>query len=258
MTLHYRAISDVTGVELGPLPSTGELPVWNQPLGASHRAGSPAFPLLVPPQALPRLSGRYARRGKRALDIGLSAVAIVLAAPVLVVLALALWIEGGRPFYAQERLGMNGRRFRMWKLRTMVQDAETQLERCLERDPVLRAEWELTQKLKNDPRVTTVGRLLRKSSMDELPQVYNVLKGDMSIVGPRPMLPEQMPLYRNPQAYLGIRPGLTGLWQVTARNEESFDLRAVLDLRYAQRLSLGQDLRIIGATFGAVWRATGY
>ncbi|MCB1405716.1 MAG: sugar transferase [Rhodobacteraceae bacterium] len=258
MTLHYRALSDPTGVELGPLPATGDLPVWNQPLAVAHRGGSVGRPTLVPPQALPRLTGRYARHIKRVLDVVLSVVAIVLAAPVMAILALALWVEGGNPFYSQERLGMNGRRFRMWKLRTMVQGADTKLADYLDRDPALRAEWELTQKLKNDPRITAVGRMLRKTSMDELPQVFNVLKGDMSIVGPRPMLPEQMPLYRNPQAYLGIRPGLTGLWQVTARNENSFDLRAILDLRYAQRLSLWVDLKIIGSTFGVVWRATGY
>jgi len=94
--------------------------------------------------------------------------------------------------------------------------------------------------------------------MDELPQLFNVLKGDMSLVGPRPLLPEQMEMYRNPEAYLGVRPGITGLWQVTARNEENFDRRAIMDLRYVQRLSLGSDLRIMGSTFGAVCKATGY
>ena len=94
--------------------------------------------------------------------------------------------------------------------------------------------------------------------MDELPQIFNVLKGDMSLVGPRPMLPEQVTLYRYPQAYLGVRPGITGLWQVTARNEESFDVRAILDMRYAQRLSFKTDFKIITATFGVVLRATGY
>ena len=125
-------------------------------------------------------------------------------------------------------------------------------------DPALRAEWELTQKLKRDPRITPLGRLIRKTSLDELPQLINVIRGDMSLVGPRPMLPDQLPLYRAPAAYLGLRPGLTGLWQVTARNAESFDLRAQIDQAYARRVTFARDLKIMAATFGALWNATGY
>jgi len=251
MTLHYRALPDLTGVDLGPLPASDENSAWSQPF----RATRPTARIQV---ALPALDGAYAATIKRGVDLALASVALVLMAPVLVVLAAALWIESGNPFYSQLRLGRNGRRFRMWKLRTMVRDADKQLAECLDRDPVLRAEWDLTQKMKNDPRITPIGRLLRKTSMDELPQIINVIKGEMSLVGPRPMLPDQMPMYRHPQAYLGLRPGLTGLWQVTARNEESFDLRATLDLRYAQRLSARLDLQIIASTFGVVLNATGY
>lgn len=207
--------------------------------------------------ARPR-TGFYARHGKRALDLVLGSLALVLAAPVLAVLALALWVESGNPFFFQQRLGQNGRIFRMWKLRTMVPDAERKLADCLAADPALRREWALTQKLKRDPRITPLGRLIRMTSLDELPQIVNVLKGDMSLVGPRPMLPEQLPMYLHPEAYLTLRPGITGLWQVTARNEEAFALRAILDRDYLEGLSLAQDLRIIGATFGAVVQATGY
>jgi lipopolysaccharide/colanic/teichoic acid biosynthesis glycosyltransferase len=258
MTLHYRALPDPTGVDLGPTPALNAYPAWtvantaNAPLPLEGRPAALIGPVL------PARRANYVRHGKRALDIALASVALLLAAPVLVLLATALWIESGNPFYAQERLGMNGRKFRMWKLRTMVKNADLHLQRHLSSDPALRAEWDLTQKLKADPRITAIGRLLRKTSMDELPQIFNVLKGDMSLVGPRPMLPEQMPLYAHPPAYLGLRPGITGLWQVTARNEDSFALRAVLDLRYAQRVSLRTDARIIAATFGVVFRATGY
>jgi exopolysaccharide production protein ExoY len=209
-------------------------------------------------QAPQRPNGPYARGGKRALDLTLGSVALVLMAPVLVLLALALWIESGNPFFFQKRLGKDGRVFHMWKLRTMVPGAERKLAECLAADPALRQEWNLTQKLKRDPRVTPVGRFLRRTSMDELPQIINVLKGDMSLVGPRPMLPEQLPIYLHPEAYLALRPGITGLWQVTARNEEAFALRAMLDQSYHQTLSLRRDLAIIGATFGAVVQATGY
>lgn len=258
MTLYYRALSDHEDGISRLLSFNRDFPLFAEPRLAPQRDAGPVVGPVVGPVALPALDSGYARLGKRVLDIVLASAALVLSVPVLVVLALALWIESGNPFYTQERLGMNGRKFRMWKLRTMVRDAETQLARYLANDPQLAAEWALTQKLKSDPRVTPVGRLLRQTSLDELPQVINVIKGEMSLVGPRPMLPDQLPLYRFPQAYLGVRPGITGLWQVTARNEESFDLRATLDLRYAQRLGFGTDLRIIAATFGAVWNATGY
>jgi exopolysaccharide production protein ExoY len=227
-------------------------------MGSSGSVSGPTSPR--PPatgwQGFPK--GMYPRAGKRALDLVLGLIALILIAPVLLLLALALWIESGNPFFFQPRLGKDGRVFRMWKLRTMVIGADRKLAECLEADPMLRREWDLTQKLKRDPRITPLGRLLRRTSLDELPQIINVLKGDMSLVGPRPMLPEQLPLYLFPEAYLALRPGITGLWQVTARNEEAFALRATLDQTYRQDLSLRGDLRIIGATFGAVVQATGY
>ena len=258
MTLHYRALPDLTGVDLGPLPATGSAPLWALSSNVPHLRGAALLPYGAVPTALPLLNGNYARVTKRVLDVVLASIALVLVAPLLALMLLALWIESGNPFYSQNRLGMNGRRFRMYKLRTMVLGAEDQLEHHLDHDPAMRAEWNETQKLKLDPRITPLGRLLRKTSMDELPQIFNVLKGDMSLVGPRPMLPEQVTLYRYPQAYLGVRPGITGLWQVTARNEESFDVRAILDMRYAQRLSFKTDFKIITATFAVVLRATGY
>jgi len=213
-------------------------------------------PALAPARKTP--AGLYPRAGKRVLDVVLASIALVLAAPVLGLLMLALWLEGGKPLYLQPRLGKGGRVFRMWKLRSMVVGADRKLEACLAADPALRREWELTQKLKRDPRITALGRLLRRTSLDELPQLVNVIKGDMSLVGPRPMLPDQLPLYLHPEAYLALRPGITGLWQVSARNEEAFALRAVLDRDYHDTLSLRRDLAIIGATFGAVVNATGY
>lgn len=217
-----------------------------------------ALPVHGPRRAAVPPPGPYARGGKRALDLVLGTLALVLALPVLVILSLLLWIESGNPIYFQRRLGRGGREFRMWKLRTMVVGADRKLAECLDRDPALRREWELTQKLKRDPRITPLGRFIRMTSLDELPQLINVLKGDMSLVGPRPMLPEQLPLYLHPEAYLALRPGITGLWQVSARNEAAFALRAVLDRAYLDRLSLREDLRIMAATFGAVVQATGY
>lgn len=250
MTLHYRILPDVTGVDLGPVfPLADALP--RDPMLRTGR-------IAADPLRLPRPRPVYETWGKRGLDVVLASLALILSLPVLLALMAALWIEGGKPLFVQRRLGRDGRVFRMFKLRTMVLDAESRLATCLAADPLLRAEWDRTQKLKADPRITPLGRLLRKTSLDELPQLINVIRGDMSLVGPRPMLPEQLPLYRNPASYLRLRPGLTGLWQVTARNEESFDLRAAIDRRYARKVTLTRDLGIMAVTFGALWRATGY
>ncbi|TNF62461.1 MAG: sugar transferase, partial [Rhodobacteraceae bacterium] len=141
---------------------------------------------------------------------------------------------------------------------TMVQNADRMLEDCLARDPELRREWEETQKLKVDPRITRLGAVLRKTSLDELPQLWNVLKGEMSIVGPRPMLPEQLPLYGDPRAYFALRPGITGPWQVSARNEQGFAMRTEFDDAYHTHVSLALDLGILWRTVGVVLRRTGY
>jgi lipopolysaccharide/colanic/teichoic acid biosynthesis glycosyltransferase len=200
----------------------------------------------------------YRAWGKRALDVSLVTLSLPVVLPVVAMCALALWVESGAPFYSQDRLGLMGRRFRIFKLRTMVRNADEMLERCLEADPALRAEWNETQKLKNDPRITRVGALLRKTSLDELPQLLNVLRGDMSLVGPRPMMPEQLPLYGDPSAYFALRPGLTGSWQISARNTQSFATRAVFDASYLGALSLRRDVAIICRTFGVVMKRTGY
>lgn len=200
----------------------------------------------------------YDSAGKRVLDILLVLLTLPVSLPLIGICALLLWAEGGQPFYWQQRLGRGGRRFRIVKLRTMVRDADQALERCLAADPELRCEWDATQKLKNDPRITRVGALLRATSLDELPQLWNVVTGEMSLVGPRPMLPEQLPLYGDPRAYFALRPGITGIWQVSARNESHFSHRAVLDAQYLDRQSLGCDLMLMLRTAGAVARRTGY
>jgi len=210
------------------------------------------------PLGVARPRGFYAGIGKRALDIVLSLAILIVAAPVLLVLAAALWLENGKVFYVQVRLGKDGRRFRMWKLRSMVDNADQLLDSYLAKDPALRREWDVAQKLKRDPRITRVGRFIRMTSLDEVPQIFNVLTGDMSVVGPRPMLPDQLPMYDNPAAYFAVRPGITGLWQVEARNEAAFALRSLYDTLYVSRFSPRQDLRIMMRTFSAMVRATGY
>lgn len=201
--------------------------------------------------------GIYRDFGKRLADILLVIVAAPVVLPVVAIFALAIALGGGNPFYMQRRIGRNGRVFRMWKLRTMVPNADCKLEQYLSGNPDARKEWDTKQKLKDDPRITVLGRALRKTSLDELPQLYNVLIGDMSLVGPRPMMVGQKALYPG-TAYFALRPGITGLWQVSDRNECGFANRADFDDAYYSKLSLGTDLSILGATFGVVCRGTGY
>ena len=179
-----------------------------------------------------------------------------LAVPVIMIFAGLVALRDGRPFYSQERIGRGGRIYRIWKLRTMVRDAEAVLAALLAADPRAKAEWDLMQKLEHDPRITWFGRFLRRSSLDELPQLWNVLKGDMSLVGPRPMLPDQCDLYPGP-AYYRLRPGITGPWQVSDRNQSTFAERANFDRDYDARLCFGTDLRLLLATVRVVLQGTG-
>jgi lipopolysaccharide/colanic/teichoic acid biosynthesis glycosyltransferase len=194
---------------------------------------------------------------KRLLDITLVVATSVVTLPVVLVLAAVIWLNGGQPFYSQTRVGRGGRSFRIYKLRTMVRDADQILASSLEESPELRAEWEATQKLKNDPRITPFGRMLRKTSLDELPQLLNVVRGEMSLVGPRPMMESQVSLYPG-SAYYRLRPGLTGFWQISDRNRCDFADRARFDEAYDRTVSLATDVRVLFATVFVVLRGTGY
>lgn len=198
----------------------------------------------------------YRKLAKRPLDVLLVVMSLPLVLPLVFLLAFIVLREGGNPFYSQTRIGRDGKYYRMWKLRSMVVDADQRLSAYLEQNPAARREWDETQKLRDDPRVTRFGRLLRRSSLDELPQLWNVLKGDMSLVGPRPMLPEQKDLYSG-KGYYDLRPGITGFWQTSGRNATSFAARAWYDDRYERDLSLTSDIAILVRTFGVVLRATG-
>ena len=188
--------------------------------------------------------GFYRHYGKRLLDLVASLLMLPVALLVILPFAILIAFDGASPFYRQKRVGRDGRIFFMWKLRSMVPDAERRLEAHLAADPEARAEWTRDQKLRRDPRITRVGRLIRKTSIDELPQLWNVLRGDMSIVGPRPMMPQQREIYPG-IAYFALRPGLTGYWQTSARNEASFAQRALYDTCYFRDLSLATDIRLV-------------
>jgi exopolysaccharide production protein ExoY len=221
------------------------------PFAAELASASPVAPYAIP------AAGLYGRFFKPLFDI----VLVLLAAiPVLVMvlpLALVVALDGHSPFYMQERIGKNGRTFRMIKLRTMVYDADRVLEDYLDSNPAARAEWDRTQKLRNDPRVTFVGCILRKTSLDEVPQLWNVLIGDMSIVGPRPMMLSQQDLYPGVE-YYAMRPGITGFWQISVRNDSSFAERAAFDRAYFRNLSFVTDFWVMVRTVRVVVKGTGY
>lgn len=237
------------------------------PVGALAFSYPPAVQLPATPEQrrardafagrAPSGAGVYRSALKQVFDLAVILLAAPVVVPVIVLLALMVAADGGKPFYSQVRVGRNGRLYTMWKLRTMVADADAALATYLATNPGAAAEWTATQKLKNDPRVTRMGRILRKTSLDELPQLWNVALGEMSLVGPRPMLPCQQDMYPG-TAYYKLLPGITGPWQVSARNETTFAARAHFDSRYERSISFLGDLKMLGATLRVVTRATGY
>ncbi len=202
----------------------------------------------------------YRDFGKRACDIIGAIFLLPILLPVIAFFALAIRLDGGPGLYSQERVGLNGKRFRCWKLRTMVQNAEMVLDNLCARDPDIAREWKENQKLANDPRITPIGKFLRATSLDELPQIFNVLMGDMSFVGPRPFMSSQESLYCNAggRAYFNMRPGITGPWQVSGRGETSFLERIRYDQIYYEQHSLAKDLYLLVQTAGVVLRRTGH
>jgi Undecaprenyl-phosphate galactose phosphotransferase WbaP len=195
---------------------------------------------------------------KRAFDIAVSSVALLLLAPVM--LAIIAWVkkDGGPAFYAHTRLGRNKKPFPCLKFRSMVMNGDEILARHLAQNPAAREEWESSQKLINDPRVTRVGQFLRKTSLDELPQLINVLRGDMSLVGPRPIVNGEVAKYDGDIAhYYRVRPGVTGLWQVSGRSDVSYPRRVHMDSWYVRNWSLWHDITILCKTFPALLNRTG-
>ena len=191
---------------------------------------------------------------KRAFDISVALLAAIFVAPVLFTIAFLIRLQDGQPaIFAHTRYGLNGRAFKCYKLRSMVPDADKRLQELLERDPAARREWEATQKLTHDPRVTPIGKFIRASSIDELPQLMNVIRGDMSLVGPRPITMAERAKYgENFAHYCSVRPGITGLWQISGRSNVSYPERVRMDVTYAQTRTFWGDIWIILKTVPAV------
>ena len=187
-----------------------------------------------------------ARLSKRIFDTLVALVLIVLLSPLLLLLSLLLLGDGGKVIFSQKRVGKNGRPFNCLKFRTMALDAEDQLKLLLAQSPEHKLQWEKDQKLKDDPRVSALGGFLRRTSLDELPQLFNVLQGQMSLVGPRPIVEAELQRYGSDASYyLMVRPGMTGLWQVNGRNDLDYESRVYLDTWYVKNWSLWYDLVIL-------------
>lgn len=204
------------------------------------------------------LAKRSSRILKRMMDILGSLAIMIILSPVLFVLYFMIKKDGGNAIYGHERIGRNGKIFKCLKFRSMVVNSKEVLEELLAKDPTARAEWEKDFKLKNDPRITRVGHFIRKTSLDELPQLFNVLKGEMSLVGPRPIVKEELERYEeNVDYYLMAKPGMTGLWQVSGRNDVDYKTRVYFDSWYVKNWSLWNDIAILFKTISVVLNRSG-
>ncbi|WEX75466.1 sugar transferase [Sinorhizobium numidicum] len=191
---------------------------------------------------------------KRSFDVLAASLALVLFSPLfLLIMALVRFSDGGSVFYGHRRIGHNGQAFKCLKFRTMMENGDRVLQEYFKANPAAYEEWRATRKLQHDPRVTAIGSVLRKLSLDELPQLLNIIRGEMSIVGPRPVVEDELELYDQAAVYyLRSRPGLTGLWQISGRNDVSYAARVAFDTQYVQNWSLLADLVIVARTIPAV------
>jgi Undecaprenyl-phosphate galactose phosphotransferase WbaP len=223
-----------------------------------RRSGSNIFPnsslFKKRPHTLNGSALNLSRVAKRIFDLSFSLTVLTLGFPVYLLLAACIYISSPGPvFFSHQRVGRNRRSFGCMKFRTMVPNADRKLQEVLDRSPELRQEFEETFKLRNDPRVTWIGKFLRKTSLDELPQFINVLKGEMSVVGPRPLVQGELERYgQDIDCVLSVKPGVTGLWQVSGRNDISYEARVKLDVSYVSRCNLWMDLSLILKTVGVV------
>ena len=207
-----------------------------------------------------RLRTFWGRLIKNTMDRCMALTALILLAPVFGLLMIKVRQDGGPAFYFQNRIGKDGKPFKCWKFRSMVTNSAEMLKEILEKDSIAREEYARDFKLKNDPRITKIGHFLRKSSLDEIPQLWNVLKGEMSIVGPRPIVKAEEAFYGDKfNHYLSVRPGITGLWQVSGRNDVTYDQRVALDTWYVENWSIWNDLVIVFKTsFVVLYRKGAY
>ncbi len=274
----WRGLMDAYGASLTILSLDRGQPVDRDLMGSLVRERVP-FAIVPQPDGLPvlgydqtdffshdtvlvryrnNLAQPMARLVKMVFDVCAAGLGLVLAGPAFLIIALLVKLDGGPAFYGHTRLGSGARPFRCLKFRSMVVDSDAALERHLAGNPAAAQEWMQTRKLRNDPRITRIGRILRTTSLDELPQLVNVLRLEMSLVGPRPIVRAEMPHYGEDIAYyFEARPGLTGLWQVSGRTETTFKRRVELDCWYVKNWTLWHDVAILAKTVPAVLKRHG-
>lgn len=225
-------------------------PLWGTPLHLVEHFGLEITHNLLNP---------VQRNTKRMFDLGLILLSIPFLIPFTLLIATLIKMDSPGPvFYRQKRVGLDGREIQIWKFRSMILNAEQELVSFLEKNPEQKKEWEQNFKLKNDPRITRIGHFLRRTSLDEFPQIWNILRGEMSIIGPRPIVREEIPLYgKEFEIYKKILPGLTGMWQVSGRNDVSYEERVNLDVYYVQNWSIWLDIHILLHTVIAVLQRRG-
>lgn len=210
------------------------------------------------PADFAHVDGVYSTFGKRLTDICLALLILPFITPVIAIIWAIVRLDGSAGFFGHERVGKNGRKFKCWKIRSMCVDSKARLQEYLAENPDAAAEWTLDYKLTNDPRITRIGRFIRKTSLDELPQIVNVLKGEMSFVGPRPVVQDELQRYgARLGAYLSVKPGITGPWQVSGRNRVTYGERVQMDADYANNHSFWSDIKIVACTVGALVNRTG-
>jgi Undecaprenyl-phosphate galactose phosphotransferase WbaP len=226
-------------VMMPDLPDVGSVWVWPVDLGG-----------VLALKIRNNLANPWQCMMKRVLDVTLGLLIMLISAPIMMLIAIVIRIDSkGSIFYAHTRIGYGGRKFKCWKFRTMIQHTDEMLQAYLKRHPEPKRQWKVTQKLKDDPRITRVGKLLRKLSLDELPQLWNVLQGEMSLVGPRPIMDAETRRYKeNRRLYCSVRPGITGMWQVHGRNDIGYESRVALDSYYVRNWSIWLDLYILAKT----------
>lgn len=193
---------------------------------------------------------------KRVLDVIVASIGLVILSPVFLLLAILIKVNSkGSVFFAHTRIGKDGKKFKMYKFRTMYENAEEMIKNF---SPEQKKEWEENYKLKEDPRITSIGKILRKTSLDELPQIINIIKGDLSIIGPRPVIDRELEKYgESKEKFLSITPGLTGYWQANGRSETTYKQRMKMELYYVDHISLRLDLQIFFKTFVSIFKREG-
>ena len=255
----HNVAARTDAVRNGPIGAPG-VP-WNGPVLAASTDVPVASRRVGGRWRHPQLDSHAARaeRWIRVMDVVMAFCALALFLPLMLLIAgLVRFSDGGPVLFRHRRVGAGGRHFACLKFRSMCVDADARLRHVLETDPAACAEWDATHKLQNDPRITMVGRLLRKSSLDELPQLINVLRGDMSLVGPRPIVDAEVVRYgRHFAAYCAVRPGVTGLWQVARRHDTTYRRRVACDLLYRRARSIRLYFRILVLTVPSVIMARG-